>query len=243
MDMVKNFFSDLMGGFNEGGVGGAAGKVLNGDNIVSNIVKNRAAESSKESIPYLTGLKALLIGEPVGEWHLTIGNPLNPIAMIGNLICESIGVEFGNELGPDDFPLEVKITANMAHGMARDRDAIQSMFNRGMGRIYDLPDSLSGSADYETKVNNYTGNANTATGRSPSDWRLGNVIGGASTSGGKSGPSKVVENANQGSVSVWNRSKFAAASPNQQNLFFQNSDIMTRSEFRASTWVSKKTTS
>jgi hypothetical protein len=127
--------------------------------------------------------------------------------------------------------------------MARDRDAIQSMFNRGMGRIYDLPDSISGSADYETKTSNYTGDAQTATGRSPSDWRLGTVIGGAATSGGKAGPSAVRENALEGSVSVWNRSKFAAPSPNQQNLFFQNSDIMTRSEFRASTWVSKKTTS
>ena len=55
--------------------------------------------------PYLQGMRALLIGEPVGEWHVTIGNPMNPIAMIGNLICTNIEVEFNEEagLGPDDF--------------------------------------------------------------------------------------------------------------------------------------------
>jgi len=254
IDMVKNFFSDLLGGFEKGGLGGATESVLKGNNVFSNIVKARVAEKSKGAIPYLSGLKALLIGEPVGEWHLTIGNPLNPIAMIGNLICESMEVEFGDELGPDDFPLEVKITVNLAHGMARDRDAIQSMFNRGMGRIYDLPDSLSGSADYETKVDKYTGgkNAATKTGRSPADWRLGTVIGGAATSGGKTGPSAVRENSMQGSISVWNRSKFSAVSPNQDFSTLgltANTDekarrelLMSRSEFRSSSWISKKTT-
>jgi hypothetical protein len=243
IDMVKNFFSDLMAGGAEGGIGGALSGVMKGDNIASNIIKAQAAEKSKGAIPYLTGLRALLIGEPVGEWHLTVGNPLNPIAMIGNLICDSIEVDFGNELGPDDFPLEVKIRVNLLHGMPRDRDAIQSMFNRGMGRIYDLPDSLTGSADYETSVDKYTGGAQTATGHSPSDWRLGTVIGGAATTGGKTGPSAVRENALGGQVSVWNRSKFSAPSPNQQNLFFQNDNIQSRSEFRASTWISRKTTS
>jgi hypothetical protein len=243
LDGIQNFFSDLLGGFKEGGVGGALSGVMKGDNVASNLIKNRAAEQSKGAIPYLTGLKALLIGEPVGEWHLTIGNPLNPIAMVGNLVCESMAVEFGEELGPDDFPTEITITATLAHGMSRDRDAIQSMFNRGMGRIYDLPDSFKGTADYETKVTNNTGDANTDAGRSPAGWKLGAVIGGAATSGGASGPSAIRENQMQGGISVWNRSKFSAPSPNQQNLFFQNSDIMTRSEFRSSTWISQKTNS
>ncbi|HNS71645.1 MAG TPA: hypothetical protein PKK07_02895, partial [bacterium] len=64
----------------------------------------------------------------------------------------------------------------------------------------------------------------------------------AATTGGKTGVSAVKENAMQGSVSIWNRSKFAATTPNQQNLFFNNRDIMTRSEFRSVTWVSKKST-
>lgn len=242
LDMAKNFFSSLLGGNGNKDIMGGAKNILAGDNIASNIIKARAAERSKGAIPYLTGLRALLIGEPVGEWHLTIGNPLNPIAMIGNLICDNIEVEFGNELGPDDFPLDVKITVNLEHGMARDRDAIQSMFNRGMGRIYDLPDAMSGSADYETRVDDHTGNTS-KTGRSPSDWRGGAVIGGAATSGGKTGPSRTRENALQGNTSVWNRAKFNSISPNQfADLGTRNNpqNIWARSEFRATSWVGLK---
>ena len=45
----------------------------------------------------------------------------------------------------------------MAHGLGRDRDAIESMFNRGFGRIYTLSSEFRSSADGETKVDDYTG--------------------------------------------------------------------------------------
>lgn len=242
IDMTKNFFSTLLGGGGSGDndIMGGMKNLLSGDNVAGNIIRAKAAERSNGQIPYLTGLRALLIGEPVGEWHLTIGNPLNPIAMIGNLICNNIEVEFSDELGPDDFPLGVKVVVNLEHGMARDRDAIQSMFNRGMGRIYELPDNFVGSADYETKVDDVTGNAS-KTGRSPADWRSGTVIGGAATTGGATGPSKVTENSNQGNTSVWNRAAFASVAPNQTISFANPNNIRARSEFRAASWVSLKT--
>ncbi len=241
LDLAKNFMGDLLGAGGKGVVGGAK-HVLSGNNPASNAIKAAAAARSGGAIPYLSGLRALLIGEPVGEWHVTIGNPLNPIAMIGNLICDQLEIEFGDELGPDDFPLDIKVIANLQHGMARDRDAIQSMFNRGMGRIYDLPDGFVSSADYETGVDDKSGNNNTAEGGSPTDWRLGAVIGGAATSGGASGASQNLKNTSHGSVSVWNTTAFKAPSPNAENLFFRNDDITTRSEFRAADWVSIKTT-
>ena len=110
------------------------------------------------AIPYVQGMRAILTGEPVGEWHLTIGNPMNPIAMIGNLICTNMEIEIDEDagLGPDDFPLGWNITISLEHGMARDRDAIESMFNFGNGRIYELPDDFIGSADFVTKVDKYT---------------------------------------------------------------------------------------
>lgn len=95
----------------------------------------------------LQGLPALLSGSPVGEWHLTIGNPFNPMLMIGNLVCEGVDIEFGEELGPDDFPLEMKVTIKLEHAMARDKAAIESMFNRGSGKIYTLPDDLQKEMD------------------------------------------------------------------------------------------------
>ena len=80
--------------------------------------------------------KSFLTGAPVGEWHLVVGNPCNPIAMIGNLICESVKIEFSERLGPDDFPSELKATYTLKHGRDRERGEIESMFNRGDGRLY-----------------------------------------------------------------------------------------------------------
>ncbi len=84
-------------------------------------------------------LHALLTGDPVGEWHVTVGSPMNPMMMIGNLICTGITINFNDELGPDDFPTEAKFEITLDHGMPRDRAAIEGMFNKGNGRIYSFP--------------------------------------------------------------------------------------------------------
>ena len=135
--------------------------------IGSGIQKAIAAKVMQgTTIPYIENQRALLTGEPVGNWHLTIGNPMNPIAMIGNLICEDVTIKFSDELGPDDFPIGFTATVKLAHGMGRDRDAIESMFNRGFGRIYALSELHKSSADGETKVDMYTGDGvNTVRGR------------------------------------------------------------------------------
>lgn len=109
------------------------------------------------TMPSINGMRALLTGEPVGNWHLTVGNPLNPMMVIGNLICTGMKVEWSEELGPDDFPMGFKVIYDIDHGMMRDKGSIQSMFNRGNGKIYELPDYIRASSDYESKVDNYTG--------------------------------------------------------------------------------------
>lgn len=241
IEAAKNFFNSVLGkpGGGNKDLYGSLEDVYGGPGgtIAGNLIKQYAAEKSNGQIPYLTGLKALLIGEPVGEWHVTIGNPLNPIAMIGNLICESVEVEFGNELGPDDFPLEMRFTVKLDHGMARDRDAIQSIFNRGMGRIYDLPDSFRGSAEGETKIDNKTGNA-PDTGRNPVYYRV--PIANSGTVGGKFGTGKTVDNSMQGNVSIWNRNKFASVSPNSDQIVRTKDNPLFRSSYRAVDWVALK---
>jgi hypothetical protein len=79
---------------------------------------------------------SFLSGAPIGEWHLVVGNPCNPVAMIGNLICAGVKIDFSERLGPDDFPAELKATFTMRHGRDRERGEIESMFNRGDGRLY-----------------------------------------------------------------------------------------------------------
>lgn len=123
-------------------------------------IANAVGEKMKSgmSVPYVQGMRSILTGDPVGEWHLTIGNPMNPIAMIGNLICTNLEVEIDEEagLGPDDFPLGWNITVSLEPGMARDRDTIESMFNLGNGRIYEVADDFIGSSDFVTKVDKAT---------------------------------------------------------------------------------------
>ena len=237
MAQAGDFFNQLLSGFAEGGLKGIFGPVkglFTEGKVGANVIKQQLAEKSVGQVPYLTGMKALLTGEPVGEWHVTIGNPLNPIAMIGNLICTGIEIEFGDELGPDDFPTEMKITVKLDHGMPRDRDAIQSIFNRGMGRIYDLPDGFEGTADGQTEIDRYTANANeTGTAAAIRGW-----LAGPSKLGGRSGPPVIKQPSNQGVTSVWSRAPFAAVSPNE-NLINSEGE-MARSAYRAVDWLALK---
>ena len=158
--------------------------------------------------------------------------------MIGNLVCDSVEVEFGNELGPDDFPTEIRVIVKLEHGMARDRDAIQSIFNKGMGRIYELPDSMKGSAEMETHIDNKTGENVPATGRNPIYYKV--PIADSTTVGGKFGTGKTVENSMQGSVSVWNRSSFKAVSPNVDQIIRTKENPLFRSSFHKVDWVALK---
>lgn len=125
---------DIMGKLLTGGFEGFT-SVLSG--VAGQALKQK--HINQANAPQVQGLRSLLTGDPVGEWHVTIGNPLNPMIVVGNLICKGIKVEFGEELGPDDFPLDVKATIELEHGMDRDRDRIMSMFNYGNGRLYGLP--------------------------------------------------------------------------------------------------------
>ncbi|MFM2010350.1 MAG: Tenacibaculum phage PTm1 [Bacteroidota bacterium] len=130
--VYKNI-ADLFNNFSmDGALGGLATIITKG---ATEFMKLNTTQQRGQ----LSGLHALLTGAPTGEWHLQVGSPFNPLMMIGNLICTNSKIEFNDELGPDDFPTELKITITLEHAMPRDKDAIESMFNYGQGRIYALP--------------------------------------------------------------------------------------------------------
>ena len=85
---------------------------------------------------------ALLTGEATGQWHLTIGNPLNPIAVIGNLAMQDADFELMGPLGYEDFPTKLKVTIKLQPGRPRGKDDIESMFNAGKGRLYVAEEGL-----------------------------------------------------------------------------------------------------
>lgn len=107
--------------------------------------------------PSIVTMNSLLTSEPVGDWHLTIGNPLNPIMSIGNLRLTNTEIEFGDRLGFDDFPTTIKVTCDLEPGQPRDRAGIEMIFNKGYNRTYWTPTSLLKRSYSELKVASGTG--------------------------------------------------------------------------------------
>ena len=86
--------------------------------------------------PALYAMDSLLKGDDVGLWHVTIGNPKNPIAAMGNLILTDASIQQSGPLGLDDFPTELKVTVTLKHARSRDAVEIGRMYTKGTNGIY-----------------------------------------------------------------------------------------------------------
>jgi|TARA_B110000908_G_scaffold103550_1_gene121940 hypothetical protein len=84
---------------------------------------------------------AFLTGDPTGQWHVTIGNPMSPILVCGNLALESSELSFEGPLGFEGFPTKMKLSVTLKPARPRDKSEIESMFNAGKGRFYLTPDT------------------------------------------------------------------------------------------------------
>ena len=129
----KGLFGTSDGGFD-------ANSIVDGlKKVGTTLLGNMMGGFLSEQVGGQTGTQAttaFISGEPTGDWHVTVGNPLNPIVMMGNMICENTKMTMGAGLGYDDFPMEVKFEVDMKHGKPRDKGDIENMFNAGQGRIY-----------------------------------------------------------------------------------------------------------
>lgn len=132
-NMLGNVFGDGEGGVSLssilGGMANVGGDMLGGW-LSSNLNSPQA--------PVVAA--AFLSGDPTGKWHITIGNPLNPIVMMGNMILEDTNFKLHGPLGRDDFPTELEVTMTFKHGRPRDKSDIETMFNAGRGRLYYAPE-------------------------------------------------------------------------------------------------------
>jgi len=86
--------------------------------------------------PQLLAWDSLLSGADVGLWHVTIGNPKNPIVAMGNLILEDATITQSGPLGLDDFPTELKVTVSLKHARPRDITDISKMYTKGLESLY-----------------------------------------------------------------------------------------------------------
>jgi hypothetical protein len=96
------------------GFGDAAGKLLNGDfkgalgalkgnKFLNNLIGGAAMEMFNTP-QGSNAVASLLTGDPTGQWHLTVGNPLNPIMVVGNLCMQDCNITFSGGMGIQDFP-------------------------------------------------------------------------------------------------------------------------------------------
>ena len=97
--------------------------------------------------PAMYAMDSLISGDDMGCWHLTVGNPYNPIMSIGNLILTSSTVTHSGALGVDDFPSEIKVTCSLKPARSRDSTGIARYYTKGMNGLY-LPTSRNNSTDF-----------------------------------------------------------------------------------------------
>ena len=107
--------------------------------------------------PSVYAMDSLLDGAPVGLWHVTIGNPKNPIAAFGNLIMTNAKITHSGPLGFDDFPTELKVSCTLKHGRSRDLSEVARMYTKGSSAFYNALD--------KNKLSEFFTVSNTETGR------------------------------------------------------------------------------
>ena len=105
--------------------------------------------------PGIPAMQSLLSSDPTGCWHLTIGNPLNPIMSIGNLIETGVDIKFPTDtLSFGDFPTKIQVVVKLKPGQPKDKAGIETMFNQGRQRIYWNPKKVTGTKTTQGKSSN-----------------------------------------------------------------------------------------
>jgi len=142
-----------------------------GQKLADELKSGNYAEAMKGQLknalgrPAIYAINSFVSGEDLGLWHVTIGNPLNPIAAFGNLIITNTELSFGDvPLGIDDFPTELKVAVTLKHCRPRDMVGIGHMFTKGETGL-GLPIGQTGMSKYYSGLKTggsgnglYTGN-------------------------------------------------------------------------------------
>ena len=115
------------------GIGNAAKNL--GGNLLAKVAGGALDDMGRPDPSAMNGIQALLSGADTGEWHVTVGNPMNPIIMAGNLVLDKTEVKIHGALGLDDFPTKLDVTCTLKPARPRDAIDVMSMFHRG-GRTY-----------------------------------------------------------------------------------------------------------
>lgn len=86
------------------------------------------------------GIINALTGGPSTPWHITIGNPLRPIFCSGDMLCESVSVNFGPQLSFNDLPTYIEVEVELKSARNLGLQEIFAKFNTGGIRVLEGPD-------------------------------------------------------------------------------------------------------
>lgn len=113
----------------------AAAQFKDPKTLAARVAQVATMDALQTAVPAMIPIRSALSDRPVGEWHLVVGNPLNPIMVMGDLICKGCTMVFDEEFGPDDFPTGVTFTLSLSQGKPRDKISIERMFNLGESQL------------------------------------------------------------------------------------------------------------
>lgn len=162
---VKQIASDAFNTAKSLALGNTSTKGKSPLQVIGAIVKHTGLWSGVQGMiknglgrPAVYALDSLLTGDNVGLWHLTIGNPRNPIMSIGNLIIDKSEITQSGPLGLDDFPTDLMVSVSLKHGRPRDSAEIQKMYTKGSGPIYTPLGAKAASDFYKLTSIKYSSN-------------------------------------------------------------------------------------
>ena len=165
---VKQIASDAFNTAKSLALGNTSTKGKSPLQVIGAIVKHTGLWSGVQGMiknglgrPAVYALDSLLTGDNVGLWHLTIGNPRNPIMSIGNLIIDKSEITQSGPLGLDDFPTDLMVSVSLKHGRPRDSAEIQKMYTKGSGPIYTPLGAKAASDFYKLTSTKYSANITT----------------------------------------------------------------------------------
>jgi len=133
--------------------GAALGKFTGAVSMISETIL--ASTVAKWKWPMRGGI-GVMTGENTTPWHLTIGNPYSPFVSMGNVIVESVSLDFNNDLGFNDIPTKVDVDIKFKLGRNIGAQEIFALFNNGYKRVYDT------SSESFISLNNLTKDDNTS---------------------------------------------------------------------------------
>lgn len=111
--------------------------------------------------PAMYAFDSLIEGDNFGPWHLTVGNPYNPIMAIGNLCLTNTTIVQSGPLGIDDFPSEIKVTCTLKPARSRDLTEIAKYYTKGLTGLYLSRKRQDNSSFYKTGLGTSNSSTNT----------------------------------------------------------------------------------